>query len=624
MNSLICTVQYQSIFKNINCSPEIKNVCTWEWLSSPFPIYITSSQMMAPISADDSTSTYLRDLFIKKGLIPEYSSALVGFSDELKISLQNIQATLDLEQADSQKPNSQLEIIHSCQGNSCSCPPDTSKHPQPILESIGEFKEENVIEDFALGKFMRFLKRIGLKKLLAKIKDRRDPKKIEYKIEIILQWALTVFFFRCESTNALQTAFEKLPTHRRRTLWNYFGLDPEKTRLPHRTIVTDCLSLIDQNEINHLLEQLFKWALKSKIFYNHMGTLVPDFTYHLACDGVWVHTYTHPHSVDEEGKNICPYCLPRVHNKGKKDQYIDYLHAFVNLAFILPGGIQLPIYVYALKEKQLKGHEAVSAEKHKQECELQAAHAILPLIKKQFPRLSITLITDSLYANEPLIKLCKELGWEFLIVRQEGSLKKVAEQCNKLEKTDLYKTDYTSTEIVQLETGGKIIRKIKWFNGVRVGDETVHIIRFEEIEYNANGSIAKNAKGQEKRFKTEWLSSIRVRKENCFRLAKRARMRADHEDEHNTLKRRGFAAKHDYARANPNACLIWKLLMFVAFWIFELFSCTKLAQESRGSGSWMALARELLSDLQKIKWSELRRSPSLQQEHMQFRYNFSP
>ena len=63
-----------------------------------------------------------------------------------------------------------------------------------------------------------------------------------------------------------------------------------------------------------------------------------------------------------------------------------------------------------------------------------------------------------------------------------------------------------------------------------------NVIRFEEIEYNADGSIAKDEKGKQKRFKTEWLSSVRVFKGNCFILAKLGRMRADHEDLHNSLK----------------------------------------------------------------------------------------
>ncbi len=70
--------------------------------------------------------------------------------------------------------------------------------------------------------------------------------------------------------------------------------------------------------------------------------------------------------------------------------------------------------------------------------------------------------------------------------------------------------------------------------------------------------------------------------------------------------------------------MIWKLAMFVAFWIFELFSFTKLAQESKGTGSWKALATEFLADIIKVPWEIMFFSPSLQQKNIQFRFVFSP
>jgi len=138
----------------------------------------------------------------------------------------------------------------------------------------------------------------------------------------------------------------------------------------------------------------------------------------------------------------------------------------------------------------VKGQESASDDRHKQECELQAAYEILPLIKQKFPRLPITLLTDSLYANEPLLKLCKQLGWNYSIVRQEGSLKKVAAQCDRLGKTDVYKKNYHAKATEQLKNGGKIVRTIQWFNQVCVGDEFTNVIRFEEITYDSKGNIA--------------------------------------------------------------------------------------------------------------------------------------
>jgi hypothetical protein len=203
---------------------------------------------------------------------------------------------------------------------------------------------------------------------------------------------------------------------------------------------------------------------------------------------------------------------------------------------------------------------------------------------------------------------------EFLIVRQEGSLKTLAKRCDTLEKTKLY-LSYQEQQTVSFGNGRKRITSIKWFNGERIGDQEVHVIRFSEKEYDSDGNLVWQ-------YKTEWLSSRRISKRNCFHIAKIARQRADHEDLHNTLKNRGFNAKHDYARRDANASLIWKLLMFVAFLIFELFSCTTAAQKSKGSSSWRNFAEGLLTDLLRESWEDLA-SSSLCKERMQFRWNFS-
>ena len=476
------------------------------------------------------------------------------------------------------------------------------------------------IEDFSVAQFIRFLKHIKIKKLLSNITDNRQLNKVQYSNDVILNWALSVYFFRHGSQNGLQTALEKLKPHQRTAILNYLGLEEKEGSLPHRTVVNDFLTHVDADEINELFIYLFNWAKKNKIFYNHMETLLPQNRFHVACDGFCVHKYCNYHAVNELGENICPYCLPRTHNKGKDNEITYWLHGFVNVAIVFPGGLQLPLYAYPIKAIQIRLAADASYEALKQECELQAAHIILPLLKEKLGKLPITLLTDSLYANEPLIQLCEKLGWEYLIVRQEGSLKTVGRKCDELEDSEFYQQSYQSNEAIKLKNGGTVERTIKWFNRVTVGKESyTNVIRFEEVVRDAEGKRI-----HKKTFKTEWLCSIPITKNNCFILATRARMRADHEDLHNSLKNRGFAAKHDYARANPNAWLIWKILMFVAFWIFELFSFTTLAQGSKASSSWMAFARELFSELVKVPWKVITLSPSLKKEKIQFRFNFSP
>jgi hypothetical protein len=471
-------------------------------------------------------------------------------------------------------------------------------------------------EDFSVAQFIRFLKQIKLKKLLFQINDRRQKKKIKYPNDVILQWALAVYFFKQGSKNALQTALEKLKPHKRAAILHDLGL--EKKSLPHRTVVNAYLAQANADEVNELLIRLFDWAKKNKIFYNHTATLLPANRFHLCIDGFSVHKYSTPHAVNKEGKNICPYCLPRTRNKGKENEVTYWMHGFVNVALVFPGGLQLPVYVYPLKASQIMLEASASEELLKQESELQAAKIILPILREKLGRLPITVLTDSLYANEPIIKLCEDLGWEYLLVRQEGSLKTVGRKCDELESSKLYQESYQKKETVLLKNGQKIERTVKWFNKMTVGKTSyTNVLRFEEVIKDKAGEVVKY-------FKTEWLCSTYIHKDNCFALVKRGRMRADHEDLHNSLKNRGYAAKHDYARTSPNAWLIWKILMFVSFWIFELFSFTTLAQKSKGSISWIAFAKELFSEILKVPLDLILLSPSLRKEKIQFRFNFSP
>ena len=114
--------------------------------------------------------------------------------------------------------------------------------------------------------------------------DTRDLKRVKYPNDVILQWALSVFFFRRGSKNAFQTAAESLKLHQRKAVLKYLGLDEDES-FPHRTTVDDYLAIVHAEEINDLLTALFNWAKKNKIFYNHAESLLPNNQFHLACDG---------------------------------------------------------------------------------------------------------------------------------------------------------------------------------------------------------------------------------------------------------------------------------------------------------------------------------------------------
>jgi len=143
-------------------------------------------------------------------------------------------------------------------------------------------------------------------------------------------------------------------------------------------------------EFSEISLDIFDRLIKQKIFYHNKEVLLPYNTFQIGADGFWTHHYTEPHSADAHGNNICPYCLPRVHNRGKPNQFTTWVHVMVTFVLICGGGLTFPLYVYPLKARQVKENQ--SDDDLKEEYELAAAHIVLPLIRKRHPKLSFTFL----------------------------------------------------------------------------------------------------------------------------------------------------------------------------------------------------------------------------------------
>lgn len=486
----------------------------------------------------------------------------------------------------------------------------------PQLIKSNNFFSENFDQEIQLSSnkdaaiLLRFLKHLRISNLFSQLSDKRQQSKTSYSNASLSFWAFLTLLFRQGSKNSFRTTLEGLSGKKKKAIASLLMTDDN---LPHSSTVDDYLRHLDAEQLNNVLVGIFQRGLKTKVFYNHVSILMPDNRFLLGCDGFHTHTYSKPHSVDEHGNNICPYCLPRRRNKGTPKEEVYWVHVFVTFVIIFRGGLKIPIYIYPLKACQVK--ECLSDEAFKQECELKATHAVLPIIKNKFPHTAFTFCGDALYANEPTIQLLNSLFFEYLIVRKEKSLKCLRRHCDELSKTELYQKSYS---FKACEKNGRktITRQAQWFNNEMVGKESItNVLRFEETIVNNAGMVLDHYKG-------EWLCSKRLHKGNCFEQAKQARSRWEHEDLHNTCKNRGFEARHDMARKDPNLCLIWKLMLFIAFSVFELFKCLKLVQDACGRRSWMKFSRDLLHQLVYEDWGEISSSPILQKEKVQFRFCF--
>jgi hypothetical protein len=461
-----------------------------------------------------------------------------------------------------------------------------------------------------IASFLRFIKHIKLQNLFEQLTDKRQQGKINYSISSLALWAFSNCIFRQKSKNSFHTTLQNINPDERNGILNLLNIEKE-INLPNYTTVDEGLCNVNYEELNNILFQLFEQLKKRKFFYNHLE-LLSDNCFLIGADGHWTHSYDHPHAFDKTGKNICPYCLPRKRYKGTAKEETYWVHMFVTFVLIFKD-FSIPIYAYPLESNQVNTSQ--SDEKLKQESELKAVHSVLQLIKKRFFRTKFLFLGDALYANAPFINLCKKLDFEYLIVLKDN-FKKVRQKCNELANLVFYKKSYTHRQ--KCKNKNRLISKnASWFNNVQVDENTnTHVLRFTEEQRDKTNKLISKYNG-------EWICSKKITKGNCFRKAQIARLRWLHEDVHNTLKNRGFNIKHDMVRKNPNLLIFWKIMIFIALFVFEIFRHSTIAIKCRKNLSLTQFAINLMHQLLKFSWDKIRASPFLIKSKVQFRYVFA-
>lgn len=102
-------------------------------------------------------------------------------------------------------------------------------------------------------------------------------------------------------------------------------------------------------------------------------------------------------------------CTERQMPDGKKKKF--YYHKVLEAKIVLSDRVIISL-----------GTEFIENEKEdvsKQDCEINAAKRLMARVKKEYPRLSICIQGDALYAAEPIMQLCRNNHWEYLFTQKD-------------------------------------------------------------------------------------------------------------------------------------------------------------------------------------------------------------
>ncbi len=253
----------------------------------------------------------------------------------------------------------------------------------------------------------------NLLRRLAKIADHRNPKKVKYKLTVLLVYGILIFVYQMASRReANRTMTRPVFMEHLHQLFPELGNLP----LPHQDTLNRLLSQIDVDEIEDAHLELVHRLVRNKKFARYL--IAGAFP--VAIDGTQKLV---------RGELLSEEWLERQVSKGKEKetQYFVYV-AEASLAF--QNGMTIPLLSEFLDYTQ------GDTNNDKQDCEQRAFQRLVARLKQEFPRLPFMLLLDGLFANGPVMETCRKKTWDFMIVLQDGSLPSVWEEFNGLIKLE--------------------------------------------------------------------------------------------------------------------------------------------------------------------------------------------
>jgi len=384
----------------------------------------------------------------------------------------------------------------------------------------------------------------GLLKKLSRIPDPRNPKKTKHKMTVVMLYGILMFVFHIPSR---RRANQEMTTPQ--LLENLKAVFPELTDMPHQDTLCRLLEKVEVAEIETIYIELLKKLIRKKKFRN----LLHQKRYLVAVDG------TQKYVMDECWNEH--YLRREIPGKDGEYQYYAYV---LEAVLIFSNGMVLPLMSEFL-ENSAELEKIENDEEWKQDCELKAFYRLAKRLKREFPKLSLTLLLDGLYANGPVMEVCRKNKWEFMIVLKDKSLPSVWEEAKGLMRLDTER-EYQHERMWQGRQ-----QTFRWVNEIEYGfgkrkKLTIHIVTCEESweEIDKKGCTVM------KTTRHAWISSSPINRKNVHErcnLAARKRWL----QENNILKEKhqGYQYEHIFSH-DWNAMRGYHYLMHIARMLNEM------------------------------------------------------
>ena len=241
--------------------------------------------------------------------------------------------------------------------------------------------------------------------------DIRHQAYVTYKMKVIFMVRLLALMCEIKSMHELTREFNTEEAIK--NIAQICGLELEE--IPHCDTINDVFKNVKIEEIEKIRKYMITRMIRSKMLDKYK---IRGQYYHVIVDGTGLAT-----SKKKYNKN----CLVKNKTDKNGNEYQEYS------TYVLEAKLVIGDMVFSI------GSEFVENEDEnvdKQDCETKAFKRLAKKIKKEYPKLRIIISGDALYASKPVIDICKEKGWKYIIRFKEGSIPTLYREFETIVKTD--------------------------------------------------------------------------------------------------------------------------------------------------------------------------------------------
>lgn len=381
-------------------------------------------------------------------------------------------------------------------------------------------------------------------KFIEWLRELKDPRNFwTYETEVML---MTVIMKNICSISSMQKMTDEfLEDGCVKNLCRILGVQPHEF-LPHYVTLNEFLSRLDTAELECLRKRMICALLRKRKFED--ARFLGKY-WLVIFDATGLFHFSERH---------CPHCLKKVMNRGTAEEKEIYYHHVLEAKLVLGDGFVVSIGTEFIENE----NEDVS----KNDCETKAFKRLAERLKKEYPRLPVCVLADSLYASEPVFEKCiRDNGWHILLRYKEGSIPSIAEEYRNI--ADMGEAEELDRPIArEYPRKGKVKEKqhMEWVPEIDYRGYKLTLLALE-IETETEKTGKKAAKT------FQWLTDLAVTGKNAGEFAGTGRKRWQIENEGFNIQKN---IRYDIQHANSrdyNAMKCHYLLTQIADILLQLY-----------------------------------------------------